>query len=155
MKYWKEADDLLSKTFSLSMATTNEDGSPLVTPIGSLFLTGQGKGFYFERLPRRMRENLDRDNRFSMLAVRGGRFYWMKALFLGRFSSHPAMRLNGTVSERRECTPEERSIFDGRFGMFRRLKGYDILWKDMSTVRDVTINSIEPVNLLSMTKGLL
>lgn len=154
MKYWKDAEELAAKSFSLSMATTNEDGSPQVTPIGSLFLTGVGKGLYFEKLPQRMRSNLDRDPRFSILAVRGGRFYWMKALFLGRFNSFPALRLNGTAGARRVCTEEERQIFDSRFGMFRRTKGYDILWKDMRTVRDLTFEAVIPVNVAAMTKGL-
>ncbi len=52
MKYWKEAQNLVHRVPSLSIGTTDKDGSPRVTPIGSLFLTEEGKGFYFEKLPQ-------------------------------------------------------------------------------------------------------
>ncbi|MDC0336120.1 pyridoxamine 5'-phosphate oxidase family protein [Pseudodesulfovibrio sp.] len=155
MKYWKEAEELIPKTVSLALATINEDGSPQVAPIGSLFLTGEGRGIYFEKLPQVTRGNLDRDKRFSILACRGSMFFWMKSFFLGKFNKFPALRLSGKAGERRPCTPEEKKLFDGKFDSYKCMKAYNILWKDMNTVRDLHFDQVEPINIRSMTKGLL
>jgi len=155
MKYWKEAQNLVHRVPSLSIGTTDKDGSPRVTPIGSLFLTEEGKGFYFEKLPQGLRENLDRDGRFFILAVRGGMLYWIKSLFAGKFSVFPALTMTGKAGPRRQCTPEERKCFESRFGKFKGTKGYDILWKDMQIVRELNFDKIEPSNLSSMTSGLM
>ena len=37
MKYWKDAEMMIPRVHSLAMATVDADGSPHVTPIGSLF----------------------------------------------------------------------------------------------------------------------
>lgn len=155
MKYWEQARELVARTPSLSMATTDEDGTPRVTPIGSLFLTDEGQGFYFEKLPRGLRKNLDRDGRFALLAVRGGLLFWLKGLVSGRFRKFPALSMKGRAHKCRPCTPEERKQFDSRFGRFKGTRGYNVLWKDMHTVREITIDTIEPANLASLTKGLL
>ncbi len=155
MKYWKDVEDMINRAPSLTISTTNADGSPHVTPIGSLFPAGEGKCFYFEKLPRGLRDNLDRDGRFSILVQRGGMICWIKALLTGKFTKLPALRLTGTASKRRQCTPQEKECFDTRFSRFKYTKGYDVLWRDMSTVRELTIEDIEPIKLLSMTEALL
>ena len=154
MKYWKDAEMMIPRVPSLAIATVDADGSPHVTPIGSLFTAGEGKCFYFEKLPRNLRDNLDRDGRFSVLVQHGGLIYWLKALIKGRFDTMPALRLSGTAGKRRQCTPEERALFDGRFRKFSFTKGYDILWKDMETVRYLHVESIIPVHLGRMTESL-
>ena len=154
MKYWSDVEEMLSRSPSLSIATVNADGSPHITPIGSLFTAGEGRCFYFEKLPKGLRENLDREGRFTLLLQRGGLLYWLKALIKGRFGTMPALRLSGTAGPRRTCTPEEKKQFDGRFGQFAFTRGYGILWKNMETVRDLTVESIAPVDLRSMTEGL-
>jgi len=54
-----------------------------------------------------MRQNLDRDQRICVLAVTGGFWFWLKALFRGRFDAHPGLRLTGHAGARREATEEE------------------------------------------------
>ena len=76
------------------------------------------------------------------------------ALFLGRFPSPPAVRLRGTVGERRQATQEEIARWRKRVGWTRWLKGYQLLWGNLRFVRDVHVESIEPVRLGSMTQGL-
>jgi len=39
MKYWKDAERIVSVSDSLAMATVDADGTPRLAPIGSLFLT--------------------------------------------------------------------------------------------------------------------
>ncbi len=140
---------------SLAMATVDADGTPRVAPIGSLFLTEEGRGIYFEKLPKGQRGNLDRDGRFSILAGRGGMLFWLKALTRGRFSSLPGLRLVGRAGKRRSCTPEERKLFDSKFGTYRFTRGYGLLWKDMSIVRDLEFERVEPVSVGPMTRELI
>ena len=154
MKYWKDAEQLINRSPCLAIATVNEDGSPHITPIGSLFTNEKGKCFYFEKLPQRLRENLDRGSRFTILLQRGKLLYWLRALLKGKFDTMPALRISGVAGKRRPCSAEEKKLFDERFGKFRFTKGYDILWKEMGIVRDLTIDSIEPVNLNSMTSDI-
>ncbi len=155
MHYWNEAQKMIHCGPTMTMGTSNADGSPRVTTIWSVFLTGEGKGFYFEKLPQKLRENLDRDGRFTLLVQNRGQLFWLKALFRGKFEVFPALVLTGTAGKRRTCAPDERARFDSRFGKLRWTKAYDILWKYMQIIRDLTIQKIEPVNLLSMTKHLL
>jgi hypothetical protein len=70
------------------VASINEDGSPHVTPIGSLVLGDEGYGVYFERYPTKLPQNLRRVVTPSFLIrasccprSKGGRFL-MKAIML-------------------------------------------------------------------------
>lgn len=137
-----------------AMGTVNPDGSPHLTPIGSICLHEPGKGYYLESFPMRMRENLENDPRICVMAVQGGFGYMMKALFTGRFDSAPGVRLLGRAGPRRPVTTEEARRFRDKVKRFRWLKGHDILWKDMAHARDITFESFEPLRLGPMTRGL-
>ena len=137
-----------------AVATINADGSPRISPIGSLFLGETGKGIYFERFPKEMRENLERDQRICVLAVSGGFGYWCRALFRGRFDSPPGLRLMGRAGVRRPATPKEMEQWQQRVRPFRRFKGYRLLWTDMRFVRDVTFDNFDPLRLGPMASGL-
>ena len=101
-----------------------------------------------------MRHNLDRDQRICVLAVVGGFWFWLKALFQGRFSAPPGLRLAGRAGRRRLATKEEVEQWQKRVRPFRRLKGYKLLWKNMRHVREVTFDTVEPLRLGSMAQGL-
>ncbi|HKI48952.1 MAG TPA: pyridoxamine 5'-phosphate oxidase family protein [Desulfobacteria bacterium] len=137
-----------------AVATVNPDGSPRISPIGSLILGEAGKAFYFEKFPKNMRENLDRDPRICVLAVCGGFWFWLKSLYRGRFDAHPGLRLMGRAGGRRMATQEEVKQWQKRVRSFRRFKGYELLWKDMRHVRDVTFDAAEPLRLGPMARGL-
>jgi hypothetical protein len=64
------------------------------------------------------------------------------------------VRLLGRVSPRRMATAEEMRRWQEKVKHFRLLKGYNLLWKDMSEVRDITFDSFEPLRLGLMTQGL-
>jgi hypothetical protein len=144
----------LKSTHFCAVATVNPDGSPRISPIGSIILGEKGKAFYFEEFPKNMRQNLRQDQRICVLAVAGGFWFWLKSLFRGRFATPPGVRLIGRAGARRRATEEEVNRWQKRVRPFRRFKGYKLLWKDMRHVRDVTFDDFEPLRLGPMGRGL-
>jgi hypothetical protein len=138
-----------------AIATVDAEGAPHVTPIGSLILTGPGRGFFFEDLTSQLSMNLDRDPRLCVLAVDSGLLFWLKALFRGRFSRPPAVRLRGRVTgPARDATQAERGLWLRRVRHVRFLRGHDLLWGGMGQARDVILDEVEPVNVGPLTAGL-
>ena len=86
-QHWKTIRETVNQALRCNrycaVATINPDGSPRISPIGSLVLREPGKAVYFEQFPKEMRQNLERDRRVCVLAVSGGFGYWLKALFRG------------------------------------------------------------------------
>ena len=157
-RQWGMIRRLFSQTtrtsFHFAVATANPDGSPHVTPIGSLILRDIGKGFFFEEFLGATARNFQNDKRICVLAVHTSRWLLVKSLFLGRFGSLPALRLTGMVGEKREATAEEMNLFHKRVGKYHFLKGYDLLWGRLRYVRDVTFDAALPVRAGAMTRGL-
>lgn len=155
---WEIVRKLFSRTFLTSfhyaVATVNADGAPHVTPIGSLILLDRGRGFFFEEYLGTTARNFQNDKRICVLAVHTSRWLLLKSLLLGRFTSPPAIRLAGTVGEKREATPEEMKLFRQRVGGYRLFKGYHLLWSRLRLVRDVTFDAALPVRMGAMTAGL-
>lgn len=154
--HWESIRSLFEKTFNSSfhyaIATVNEDGSPHITPIGSLILDPENsKGFYFEEYAGRMPKNLQKDNRVCVMAVNTSKWAAWKSFFLGRFTSPPAVRLIGVAGERREATQQEVELFRKRVRKFRMFKGYDILWGNLRIVREIHFHAFEPVRAGVMT----
>ena len=156
--HWDAICRVFGKTMKTTgfcaMATVNPDGSPHIAPIGSLILHAPGQACYFEKFPVTMRRNLDRDPRVCVLAAYGGFLGTLAALFRGRFASAPGVRRSGVAGELRPATEAEERTWRERIKIFRRLKGYDLLWKDMTQVRDIRFDSFEPVRIGLMTRGL-
>jgi hypothetical protein len=154
--HWQEIRRLFTKSFWSSfhyaLASVNEDGSPHLTPIGSLFLTEPTKGFYFELFTTQMPKNFKKNQRVCVLAVRSGFWFWLKSLFFGRFQTPPALRLAGRVGERRSSTEKEKKLWLQRVGWFRGLKGYGLLWKNVPFVREITFDAMIPIHLGTMTE---
>jgi uncharacterized protein len=157
-KQWKLSKRLFANamrtSFHYAVATVGEDGSPHVTPIGSLMLRDNGKGYFFDGYLGTAARNLKSNNRVCILAVHSNKWLFLKSLFKGRFVSMPAVRLTGTVGERREATPEEMKLFQKRFGRYRIFKGYDLLWGRLRHVREITFDKALPVNIGVMSQGL-
>lgn len=153
---WPEIKRLFRQSFRSSfhcaLATVNDRGEPHVTPIGSLILDRPGHGFYFEEFPRQLPRNLQGNRQVCVLAVNSSRWVWLKALFLGRFSSPPAIRLFGTVGDLRDATEKELVLWHRRIRMLRSSKGYALMWKNMKMVRDIEFSTVEPVLLGDMTR---
>ena len=141
--------------FSFAVASTGRDGTPNITPIGSLILRDDHTGYYCEEFPSQLPENLRHNPRLCIMAVNADKIFWGKALAEGKFPSLPGARLYGTAGEAREGTAEEIEAWKKRVALARPLKGYKILWEDMHIVRDIRFDGFEPVLLGEMTAGLL
>lgn len=139
----------------LSFATVTEDGSPHVTPIGSLILRDDCTGYYFEEYTKQMPANLKNNQNVSILAVNSGFWFWIKSLYSGNFSSHPGIRLHGKVGDRRLATEGEIAAWQNRVKSARKTKGYELIWKNLKYVRDIQFNAFEPITAGKMTKNLI
>jgi len=107
-----------------ALGSVDEDGCPRVTPVGTLFLEEDMRGFYFELYSRRMAKNLDRNKRICALVVNTSMSLWGRALMKGRFRRPPAVRLMGIAGKRREATAAELDALREQTGRFRFLKAY-------------------------------
>ena len=146
--------DSLASSMHYAIATVNKDGSPHVTPMGALFVREDKTGFYFDEFPVNMSRNLERNPRVCILAVNSNPTFWQKSLLAGKFETPPAVRLMGSVGKKREATEEESAKWQNHVKIARGTKGYDIMWKNMRTVRDIHFDSFEPVLLGEMTQDL-
>ena len=141
-------------SFHYAIATVNENGEPHVTPIGSLILGKPGFGFYFERFTRQLPRNLDDSRQVCVLAVNSSRWFWLKSLLGGRFSSVPAIRLYGIAGESRRASDQEIAIWQKRVKQARFTKGHALMWREMTMVREIEFTHIIPVHIGEMTHGL-
>jgi hypothetical protein len=137
-----------------TIASINSDGTPHVSPIGSIFLTEPGRGFYFELFTRNLPRNLQQNQRICVMAVNSGKFFWLRSLFQGAFPQPPAIRLLGFAGNRRKATPEEQEQGRRMVAAVRFFKGYDLLWRKVDYVRDLFFDGFVPVRLGAMTKSL-
>jgi hypothetical protein len=155
---WHQVKGLFRESFKSSfhyaIATVNEDGEPHVTPIGSLILGRPGIGFYFEKFPQRLPRNVRHNSHVCVLAVNSARWFWLKSLVGGGFSTFPAVRLHGIAGELRDATEREVTLWQKRVRSVRFSKGHALMWRDMSMVRDIRFTRIEPVHLGEMTQVL-
>ena len=155
---WTELRRLAGSTFKSSLhfaiATVNADGTPHLAPIGSLILTSPGEGYFFEVFADRLCANLDRGSAVSVLGVISSSSLWLRALIAGRFESPPAFRLSGVAGARRASTDAERKRWREKVRVFRWLKGHDLLWGNLDTVRELHFHALEPVRLGAMTSRL-
>lgn len=141
----------LRSSLHCSIASINDDGSAHVSPIGSVILTSPTKGMYFDVFAGRLSRNIDRDPRITVLAVDSSIKFWLRSLAKGRFAASPGIRLIGTAGPRRPATEQEAQRFRQAVRPLRHLKGHDLLWANMGSVRDLDFESIRPIRLGAMT----
>jgi hypothetical protein len=157
-EHWKTIQAIFRESQNSSMhfavATVSEEGAPHVAPIGALFLREDKTGFYFDEFPVNMSKNMERNPRVCILAVNSDFAFWQKSLFAGRFVTPPAVRLMGSVGQKREGTEEEIAMWQNHVKAAQRTKGYELMWKNMRMVRDIHFDSFEPVSCGEMTQGL-
>ena len=158
----KENWEQIKKTFEMgiqsslhaALATVGPDGTPHVTPIGFVFLRDDYTAFYFEEYTKKIPENLGHNPRVCLLVVHSSRLFWLSSLYKGRFPSLPGIRLFGVGGERRLASEQERMAYQARVRSLRWLKGYGLIWRDLRHVRDIELESFEPVVYPAMTDGL-
>jgi len=149
---WKSARDTVIRAGFCAVASVNADGSPHLTPIGSLWLEKEpGRATMFQRFTRRLPENADREERVCILATRNDAWFWLRALWRGRFDALPGVRLIARLGPPRPAKPEEIARFHDRMGLFRRTRGFRMLWQDLRVARDVSIEAVLPVQIGAMT----
>ncbi len=117
-----------------------------MAPYSSLILGEEAQGFYFDEFSRHMSQNLERDQRICVLLLRNSKWFWMKAVLLGRFDHAPGIRLMGTVGKKREATSQEIGAFRKPLKKLRIFKGYQPLWGRMKRGREISFESFETVN---------
>lgn len=136
------------------IASVNDDGSPHITPIGSLFLRDDCTGYYLERFPAQLRQNIQRDARICLYARSSSLSLWLAAMLLGRMSCPCAVRLVGRAGERRPASDAELGAWLRKVRLLRWSRGYQQLWADMTHVRELTFDDFVPVRLGAMSRGL-
>lgn len=144
----------IESTLHYALSTINEDGSPHITPISTLFLRDDLTGFFFDQFSVNMSKNLDRDQRVCVMAVQSDAMYWLPSLVEGRFLNPPAVRVMGRVKKRRKATPQEIDMWQRKVAYAKSMKGYKMLWKNMRHVRDIEFDDFKPVFMGEMTQDL-
>ena len=153
-KNWPTIREMFRGNFSLLIASVGEDGSPNISPIGSVWLRDDCTGYYLEKFPLRLPKNLETNDRICVYASKITMGFMLRALAAGRFAKAPAVRLYGRAGERRPVTEEELARWHKQVRLFKWSKGYRILWAKFSYARDLYFDSFSPVELGEMTKGL-
>ena len=155
---WKEIKDHFNKSFRtnfhVSIASVDKDNNPTVTPIGSLFLTNNRTGFYFEKYPTKLPINGQNNPNICILAVNSSIWFWVKSLFKGKFNKYPAIKLYGQLGEKRKATDIEIKRLNNRMKSTKRFQGNMYLWGKMEDVRDISFTHAEKINLGEMTEEL-
>lgn len=153
---WKDLREHLNKSVKsslhVSIASVNKEGNPTVTPIGSMFLNRDQKGFYFERYTSNLPLNGRHNKNICVLAVNSNLWFWIRSLMNSKFKKYPAVKLYGVLGDRRKATDIELSRLKKRTRFFKiSKKGYNDLWGDMNYVRDITFTKVEKMKLGNMT----
>lgn len=143
-----------ASNFHVAVASVDAGHCPTVTPIGSLFLNDDQTGFYFEKFPSRLPAHAEANNNVCVLAVNSHTRFWLVSLFRGRFDTFPAIKLYGTLGEKRVATESEIGRLNKRMRRTRGLRGHQYLWGDMKTVRTLHFTSAEAARLGAMTAHL-
>jgi hypothetical protein len=137
-----------------AIASVDSDGAPHVTPIGTVILTQPCRGIFFQRYTARLPQHLKQNNRVCILAVDTGRLMWARALLTGRFPRPPAVRLYGTVGPLRRASDEELQLWRRRVAFAKPTRGYQLIWRDMTMVRDLYFTHARGVEIGPMPAGL-
>lgn len=157
--HWPEIARLVSRSqraaLHCAIATVDAaDGSPHVTPIGTVFLHDRPGGWFFDRYTSALANNLAARPDICLMAVDTRRGYWLRSLLSGRFATAPGVRLKGTAGPLRPATEAELHAVRQRVRPTRWLRGARLLWSDFTHVRDVQFSGFRPVDYPVMTDGL-
>lgn len=145
------AGKVFGSSLHFAIATTNGDGTPHVTPIGSLIFGEPGEAFFFEVFARQLSKNLDRGSAVAVLGVISSSSLWARSLIAGHFSSPPAFRLLGAAGERRPSTAEERARWRRKLRFLKWTRGHDRLFGNLDFVRELHLHEVKPVRFGQMT----
>ena len=155
--HWREIKTLFRQSLVSSMhysiASVTADGHPHVTPIGSLMLGKPGHGIYFEAFTSKLPENIKHNPQVCVLAVNSSKWFWLKSLIKGQFTSPPGVRLHGTAGIRRDATEAEIDRWQQQVQALKWTKGHAAMWSGMSAVREIQFEAFEPIRIGKMTRN--
>ena len=63
-------------------------------------------------------------------------------------------RLSGTAGPRRLASAEEQYLWRRKVRRLRRLRGHDMLWGQLTHVRDLGFDAVTPVRIGALTRHL-
>ena len=109
-------------SFHVAIGSVDAEIGPTVTPIGTLFLNDNQRGFYFEKFTARLPGHAGQNSRVCVLGVNSGRRFWIRSLFRNRFNSFPGIRLYGALGQKRKATDEELARLKRRMKVTRAFK---------------------------------
>ena len=141
--YNKKIKPLFAQSVYCSVATVTEEGLPHVSPIGSIVLLNKNKGQFFEKFTKNIPKNTMQNSYATIMCVNDGKWFWLKSLIKGQFKNPPAIRLFVKMGALREATEKQGQIFKNKVKLFKKTKGYQMMWQDMSLIREFEIISIE------------
>ena len=147
----KHVKDSFKSNLHVSIAAVNDKNEPVVTPIGTLFLNDDLTGFYFEKFTSGLSKYCNQNNKVCVLAVNSNKIFWIKSLFKGQFTKHPALKIHGELAEKRKATQKEKHALTRRMRNTKSLKGHQYLWSDMDSVRMINFTKVETMKLGKMT----
>jgi len=132
----------------VAIATVDAEGQPHVTPIGSFFLNRDDfSGFYFEIFTKNIPKNAATDPRVCIMSVNSGKWYWLKSLLFGKFTTPPMIKIYGTLGERRPATAAEIGRGNRRLGRMKKLPGGKKLFGNMGFIRELRFHAFEEAKL--------
>ena len=143
---------LFAQAMYCSVATVNHKGQPHISPIGSIVLLNKNKGLYFEKFTKSIPNNADSNPYATIMCVNDRKWFWLKSLIAGKFKKPPAIRLLVKLGKLRKESDQEGNIFKRKVKLFKKTKGYQMLWKDMSHIREFEIIEYKPVYIGQMTR---
>lgn len=137
-----------------SIASVDDQGTPNITPIGTVFLRGDQTGYFFDTFTSKLASNIEENQNICLMAVNTNSSFWLKSFFKGKFPTPPGVRLYGTVGSLREATEEELKAINKRIKPMSWLKGSKLIWSSFTHVRDIHFNDFRPVQYPKMMEHL-
>lgn len=148
MTDWSKVRYFVHKRALFCTVAVLDEGRIRLFPIGSVRIHEDGCCTYFELFAKPVQSGAE----IAMLAVDVSPWFWLTSLLRGRFSHPPALRLEGVVGQRRECTEQERQGWFRRVGWLLKTKGGRLLWQHPSRIREVRLQSARPVRVGRMSQ---
>ncbi len=147
LESWPAVRSVWKRSFAGVFATVASDGTPRVTPVGSVWLhPTEPRGYYHPRFVAGLPKNLAATGRFQLLFLDTSPLSWLKPLVVGRFDQLVAARLSGcVVGERREARGEECNRFRRRVRAVSWTRGHALLWQDMAHVQELSFDDVLPI----------
>lgn len=149
-KSWNTIKEIFAQAQASSMhcsiASVNEHGQPHITPIGTVFLRDDQTGYFFDSYTKQLAENVKSNSKICVMAVNASKGFWLKSMFVGKFSTIPAVRLYGEIGELRSATEEEIAAVQKRIKPLKWTKGSQLIWSNFTHVRDIKFTEARPIS---------